>query len=298
MRKFAFIIAAFLFVITSAFSAEAGPRRIVSLSPVGTEILFALGQGNNVIGVTDFCDYPEEAKKKPKVGDYATINFEALLAMKTDLLVLSDIHMQYAPQLDKLRIKYVIIRQENVSDVYASIEATGKACGEEKLAKAITAKMRADIESVRRKVKGLSRPRVVLCVSRELSEPKINTFYAAGGKTFYSELIAMAGGTNAVEETRAQYPTVALEGLIKINPDVIIDVVGERTFYHAMENVDLDKVFNEKYLKGQWKQCFGVNAAKNDRIYILDGTVYLRPGPRMGKILTAFAKSIHPEVKW
>ena len=76
-------------------SAEASPRRIVSLTPVGTEILFALGQGDNVIGVTNYCDYPPEALKKPKIGGYAEVNFETLLSKKADLLVLQDMHLQF-----------------------------------------------------------------------------------------------------------------------------------------------------------------------------------------------------------
>ena len=82
-------------ILTIAPGAEAFPKRIVSLTPVGTEILFALGQGDNVIGVTNFCDYPPEALKKPKIGGYAEVNFETLLSKKADLLVLQDMHLQF-----------------------------------------------------------------------------------------------------------------------------------------------------------------------------------------------------------
>jgi iron complex transport system substrate-binding protein len=92
-----------LMVLLSFGYAEASPKRIISLTPVGTEILFALGQGDNIIGVTNFCDYPPEANKKPKMGDFAALNFESLMAMKTDLLLLQDMHMQFTPSWTGLR---------------------------------------------------------------------------------------------------------------------------------------------------------------------------------------------------
>ncbi|ANZ46029.1 ABC transporter substrate-binding protein [Cloacibacillus porcorum] len=281
-------------------SAEASPRRIVSLTPVGTEILFALGQGDNVIGVTNYCDYPPEALKKPKIGGYAEVNFETLLSKKADLLVLQDMHLQFKDDLKRLKIPYVVVRQESLGDIYDSIAELGKVCGAQKRAAELTAKMKADIAAVRAKVMGLPSPSVLLCVSRELSEERISVFYAAGEKTFYNELITLAGGKNALtgEKSGYPYPKISQEGLAALNPEVIIDLVGERTFYHAMEHIDLDKVFNEEYLKGQWLAGTKVRAVRGGRIAVLDGTVYLRPGPRLPEILRAFAKVIHPEVKW
>ncbi|MCK9341908.1 MAG: ABC transporter substrate-binding protein, partial [Synergistaceae bacterium] len=140
--------------------------------------------------------------------------------------------------------------------------------------------------------------KVLLCVSRELSEKQINTFYVAGNNNFYGEMIALAGGENAVTEKKISYPQVSLEGLMTINPNVIIDLVGDKTFYHSKDKIDVDTIFNEKYLKGQWQRSVKVDAVNKGRIYIMQGTVYLRPGARSGMILKAFAKAIHPEVKW
>ena len=293
-------ICAFLsiFLLLSATAAGAYPRRIVSLTPVGTEMLFALGQEKNIIGVTDFCDYPPEALKKPKIGGYASINLEGLIAMNADLLVLSDLHLQFKKDLESLKIPHVFIMQEHISDIYKSISALGRACGQEERAAEMNAKIRADIARVGQKTAKLPKKRTLLCVSRELSEEHVSVFYAAGRKTFYNELIKLAGGVNAVKETASQYPKISAEGLISINPDAIIDIVGERTYYHSLENIDLDKVFNKKYLKGQWSGSAKVKAVTKGQVYIFDGTVYLRPGPRIGSILLSFAKALHPEVKW
>ncbi len=300
MKALARLFLLFFLILTIFRDAEASPKRIVSLTPVGTEILFALGQGDRVIGVTNFCDYPPEALKKPKIGGYAEVNFETLLSKKADLLVLQDMHLQFRNDLKKLKIPYVVVRQENVEDIYRSISELGALCGAQEKAAALTARMKAEITAVEAKVKGLPAPTVLLCVSRELSEPRISVFYAAGEKTFYNELISRAGGKNALrgEKSGYPYPKIAQEGLAALDPAVIIDLVGERTFYHAMEHIDLDKVFNEKYLRGQWLAGAKVKAVRSGRISILDGTIYLRPGPRLPIILKAFAQAIHPELKW
>lgn len=295
--KFILLFLSILALILSG-SAEASPERIISLTPVGTEILFALGRGDKIIGVTDFCDYPAEAAQKPKMGDFAAVNFEAVMSMRADLLLLQDMHMQFTPQLDKLKIPYLVMKQNSIDEICGSIVRLGEVClARDKAAKLVSG-IRSDVEQVRSKVRGLHRPRVILCVSRELSEYQINSFYVASDNTFYGEMIALAGGENAVKEKRTAYPQVSLEGLMKINPNVIIDLVGEKTFYHSKDNIDVETIFNYKYLRGQWERSAKVDAVKKGQIYIMQGTVYLRPGARSGKILKAFAKAIHPEVKW
>lgn len=291
-----------LFLLISAFTAasEAAPRRIISLTPVGTEILFDLGQGDNIAGVTYFCDYPPEALKKPKIGGYSEINFETILLQNADLIVLQDMHRQFCADLDRLKIPYLIVKQESINDIYEALASLGKICGAEKKAAEITARMKREIEAIEKQVKGLPAPSVLLCVSRELTEKSISIFYAAGVRTFYNEIIERTGGRNVLkgEKSGAAYPKISQEGLFALDPEVIIDLVGERSFYHSMENVDLDKVFQKEHLTGQWMTCTSVNAVRNRRVTVLDGTVYLRPGPRLPVIMKAFAKALHPEVKW
>ena len=293
-----FLIFIIILITSLPVAVAAAPKRIVSLSPVGTEILFELGQGANIIGVTNFCDYPPEAAKKHKMVDFAAINFETVIAMKTDMLVLQDMHMQFTPQLDKLRIPYIVLKQNSIDEICDSIARLGKICGKDKKAAALVSKIRGEVANITVKVRGRAKPKVLLCVSRELSEPQINSFYAAGRNNFYGEVITLAGGENASKEKKISYPQISLEGLMQINPDVVIDLVGEKTFYHSKDNIDVNTVFNDRYLKGQWQRSAKVNAVKNGRIYIMNGTVFLRPGPRIGIMLKAFAKAIHPEVKW
>ncbi|MDO5116068.1 MAG: helical backbone metal receptor [Synergistaceae bacterium] len=291
------ILPALFFFMLLPPAAQAAPQRIVSLTPVGTEILFALGQGDSLIGVTKYCDYPPEALEKPKVGGYAEVNFETLLSRQADLLVLQDMHMQFKNELEKLKIPYLVVRQESVKDITDSIAALGRICGADEKAAELNARIDAAVERAVKRVSGLKRPAVLLCVSRELSEPQITTFYAAGTKSFYNELISLAGGKNVITDKRQSYPKISQEGMLALAPDVIIDLVGERTFYHAMDNIDLDKVFDKEYLKGQWMSGVKVPAVRGGRVSIIDGTLYLRPGPRLPEIIDAFIAAIHPEIR-
>lgn len=287
-----------LFILMSASHADASPNRIVSLSPVGTEILYMLGQERNIAAVTNFCDYPPEAKQKPKVGGFTDVSMENLIAMNADLIVLQDLHKKLALNLEKLGVPYVTIRQESVEDIYDSIVAVGKACGAEEQAERLSSEIKSQINDVAAKAASLPKRRVLLCVSRELSEPRISVFYAAGGKTFYDELITLAGGENVLKDFEAAYPRVSAEGLVALDPEAIIDLVGDSAYYHSPGNIDKETVFSEERLMGQWKSGPQVEAVRDGRVSILRGTMYLRPGPRITEILRVFAEAIHPEEQW
>ncbi|MDI9370000.1 MAG: ABC transporter substrate-binding protein [Synergistaceae bacterium] len=292
VRISALILAATLF--TSPLAAA--PNRIVSLTPVGTEILFALGQGDRIAAVTEFCDTPEEARLKPQIGGFAAFGLESLLAMETDLVVMQDIHAQFAPQFEQLGIPYVMLRQSTLEEVLASIEELGLVCDASQEASEMMGKLRREISrAAEGTTEGSERTRVLMCVSRELSEPSISAFYAAGRGTFYDELLELAGGVNAVPPGGSPYPMLSPEGLAKVDPDVIIDLVGDRGYYHSMEPVDEDLVFDTERLKRQWVDSADTRAARDGRVHVLEGTVFLRPGPEMWRILRALAEIVHPE---
>ncbi len=257
-----------------------------------------LGQEANIIGVTDFCDYPPEARRKPKVGGFTDISLEYLLSTNADLIVLQDIHKELASKLSRLNLPYVIARQGRLEDIYQSISTIGRACFKEELAKRRISEIEASVAEIAEKASRFPKKRVLLCVSREISEPRISLFYAAGGKTFYDELITLAGGQNVLKDAEAAYPRVSAEGLITLAPEVIIDLVGDSAYYHASGNIDNELVFSEERLVEQWKSAPQVEAVSEGRITILRGTVFLRPGPRIHEILKAFAAAIHPEEQW
>lgn len=293
------IIALLLLFVAFLLSSPvlAAPRRIVSLSPVGTEILYMLNQGGNVVGVTDFCDYPPEARRVPKVGGFTGISLENLISMTPDLVVLQDIHEELASKLSGLGVPYVMAKQESVEDVYRSILAVGAACSVGELAERRAADIKSSIALIAEKTASLPKRSVLLCVSREPGEPRISAFFAAGGKTFYDELIALAGGENVLKNASAAYPKISAEGLVSLDPEVVIDLAGDGAYYHSSGNIDRDALFAEERLRGQWLSGPKVRAVRGGRVSVLCGTVYLRPGPRIPEILKAFAAAIHPEAE-
>ena len=293
MKKILFV----LFILFNfAGQAFAAPHKIISLNPVGTEILFALGQGNKVAGVTTYCDYPQEAKKKPKIGDYFNgTNIESLIANGIDLVVISDLQDSLIPRLKRLGINYAVIRQANITEVYNSIRVVGKLCNVQQKADELVRGIQNNLNYIKRKTAKYPKTTAVICVSRELSEPRIHSFYAAGDKTFYSELLEIAGGKNLVKSRSTNYQRISAEGLLVLNPNVIFDIVGDKTSYHSnMGKIDPDKLFDKKNLKNQWESSTCVTASKHGNIFILDGTLYLRPGLRMAEIALVFAKKLHP----
>ena len=284
------------FLLLFAAAAAAAPARIVSLSPVGTEILFELGQGDRIAGVTEFCDYPPEAKLKPKAGGFTEVNLESLVVMSADLLVLQDLHRQeLAPKLDALGIPYYILSQESTGDICKGILELGELCGVRERAEARVAEIRSRLEAVASRLEALPRPRVLLSVSRELTLDYLETLYVAGPSgNFYNELIRMAGGVNAVEEG-PPYVKISQEGVLEIDPEVVLDLVGDQSYYHAPDAADPDKVFSSEHLMAPWLRLSDVKAVREGRVRILRGTFLLRPGPRIPQIVEAFARCIHPE---
>lgn len=295
MNKLKIILFVLMFFLLP-LTAEAAPKRIVSLTPAGTEILYALGQEKNIIANTTFCDYPPAAIKKPKVGGFASMNFEYFISSKADLVVIQDLHAQFVPQLKKLKIPYVMLHQQTINEVCDSITNLGKACDSEEKAFKLVANIQKDIKYVEDKIKKSIRPRVLLCISREFTGKKVNSFFAAGNASFYNDIITRAGGINALKKHKVTYPQISQEGMMMINPDVILELMGDVDSGHSLRK-GFHGISNET-IKQQWLNGVQVNAVKNKQVYILNGSIYLRPGPRVGEVLKGFARALHPEIKW
>ena len=202
-------------------------QRIISLSPNVTEILFALGLGDKIVGVTRFCSYPPEAKKKMKVGGYLDPNYEAIVSLKPDVVVLLSGFESIKNSLSELGIKYLEVENKTVAEIMESIDYLGKQFSVEQQAKTILAEMRSKINRIKQKTNHSTRPKVLIVVERNLGTGAIEDVYVAGKNTFYDELINMAGGINAFEDEKIAYPIVSAEGIIHLNPDFIIDLIPQ-----------------------------------------------------------------------
>lgn len=252
------------------------PARIVSLAPSITETVFALGEGDRLVGVTDYCDYPPEATRKPRVGGISTPSFEAILALRPDLVIATSEsnYGEHVERLASLGLAVYVIRPVDFETVLQSIERIGTVLGREADARARVASMRQDADAIAHAVAGAPRPRVLYVVWP-------NPLIAPGRGTLISELIQRAGGESITGAEPLLYPRLSLETVVERRPDRII--VGR----HGQERA-------EDLLRG-WEGLDSVPAARERRVYTVDGDIVHRPGPRMVEALRALARVIHPE---
>jgi len=263
-------------------------QRIISLSPNITEILFALGLGDRIIGVTRFCNYPPEAKEKMPVGGYLDPNYEAILSLNPDVVIILPEFDSIRNFLSELGIKYLTVSNKTISDILSSIDYLGKEFGIEQQAEHILTDIRSKINQIEKKTKDSIRPKILIVVERTMGTGVIEDVYVAGKNTFFDELLKMAGGINAFEDEKISYPILSAEGIIHINPDFIIELVPQ------LEQTGLSQSLLEK----DWQSLPQINAVKNNRITIMCHDYAVVPGSRFILFLEDLARTIHPEIDW
>jgi len=265
------------------------PEKIISLAPSSTEILFALGLGNRVAGVTQYCNYPPEAQEKPKIGGFSEtdidVSIEQIVAIEPDLIVATETHLsQVIPKLEQFApetaILVLLTQTESFDVVFEAINLVGKCTDTEDRAAQLVAEMKDRIKAVTDKTDNLpesDRPKVLYIVWHE-------PIFAIGGGTLGNTLIEAAGGVNIFQESIGA-PIVDLETIIDRNPDIILgsSAVG------AGADLPYQFALNEERLGI-------VNARINNRVYGVNDDLTGRPGPRIVEGLELLAKYIHPEI--
>jgi len=269
-------------------SREESYLRIVSLSPNITEILFELGLGEKIVGVTNYCTYPEAAKQIAKVGGYFDPNFEAIISLKPDLVVILPEQENVNKFLSELNIKYLIVNNKTVSDILTGIKILGDTFGEEKCAENLLLSLRTRLARIKSKTINLDKPGVLISVGRALGSGGLNDVYAAGKETYFDELINLAGAKNVVDINNIAYPLLSAEGIIHLNPEIIVDFATD----FDKQNLDEYQVIED------WKSLPDVNAVKKRRIYIRGQSYAVIPGPRFIILLEDLAQIFHPELEW
>ena len=256
------------------------PQRIVSHVPGITETLFALGLDKKIVGVSDYCDYPEAAKAKPKVGGYFTPSIEAIVALDADLVLTDGYVSELITKLDSLAIPYVVIDPKDINGVLKDIELLGNVTGSQKEAKELTSDMKKRIDAVVDAVSGASRPSVFYVFdATDTTKP-----WTAGPSSFVDALISLAGGENVAASASGPWIQFNMEQLINSNPDIILVDSSHGTA--AISSAQI------KELPG-WQE---MTAVKENRIYTIDGDLVNRTGPRIVQGLEEIANIIHPEL--
>jgi iron complex transport system substrate-binding protein len=269
-------------------SVEQGNIRIVSLAPSLTEIVFALGSGPRLVGVTRFCDFPPEARKIHKVGGLVDPNLETILSLNADLVIGMPEHAAIANRLDSFNIKTSLYRQGSIEEILNSIESIGEQIGKTPEARTLVSEFRSKIASITSRVVDTSKPNVLVAVGGHVRPGVLDSIYAAGPGTIYDEMIDLAGGINVLR-SGIEYAKLSSEGLFALNPDIIIDLIPAK----IDSTPDELKQVRIKTLTA-WNTLSRLQAVSSKRVYVFDQEFIVNPGPRTIETLELFSHAIHP----
>lgn len=258
---------------------EKQPEKIVSLAPSNTEILFALGLGDKVVGNTTYCDYPEEAKSVEKIGGFSDPSLEKIVSLEPDLLLGTSMHKKFVSDIEGLNLTLVLINSTDIAGVMEDVKMIGNITGASDAADNVVAQAQAKVDSVENALKGIA------------DSDKVQVFYlmwddpimTVGPNTLISDVITHAGGVNIAADADQDYPTYSLEVLVTKDPDAIVYTkMGSGT------GLDPETIKS----KTGWES---IAAVRNDRLYSIDDNLMSRPGPRIVDGLVETAKALYPD---
>jgi iron complex transport system substrate-binding protein len=254
-------------------------RRIVSLAPSNTEILFAMGLGDTVVGVTSLCDYPEEAQEIEKVGDLMEMNVEKVVALAPDLVLGTEGIPEVVAKLEEVGVAVLVLQPTDLESIYDTIDLVGQATGEAEAATALIGSMRDRVDAVTGRMEAVEeRPKVYY----ELDATDPAKPYTAGPGTWHDQFIRLAGGVNVAGEVDMRWVQFSTEEIISQDPDII--VLGDANWGVTADDVAQRPGWNV------------IAAVREGDIYPIDDNLISRPGPRLVEGLEALARIIHPEL--
>ena len=255
-----FFLFSFLFSLFAASYAGGPPQRIISLAPATTEMLFALGLGDSIVGVTNFCDYPEEAKKKPKVGGMSNPSLEAVVSLKPDIVVLSidGNPKEFEERLRAMKIKTYVFTAKRISELPRGIREMGLALGVREKAEALAADMEHRINKLRASKNPLLKRKVLFIIWPE-------PLMVAGPGSITDDALQILGADNIAGKTASTYPKYSIEEVIRRAPDIIVIGKGQNSMNEVSE--------------GLLRRLKSTPAARNNKVFYVSDYLY-RLGPR------------------
>lgn len=271
---------ALAFVVTDGtgrtVTLPAPPRRIVSLVPGVTEMLFAVGADDRLVGRTDFCDYPPAARGKPSVGGTVSPSLEMLVSLKPDLVIATSAgnSEETRQQLERLRLPLYLVDPHGLSDVFRTMERLGAMADRRERATELVAGLERRVRAVAARVAARPRPRVLYVV---WPEPLI----VPGRGAAVTELIALAGGASVSAQAAEGYPRYSVEAAVAGAPEVI--VLARHGAHIA------------PYARDKWERFAGLPAIRAGRLHSVDGDLFHRFGPRAVDALEILARLLHPD---
>lgn len=255
------------------------PEKIISLAPSNTEIAFALGLGERIVGITKFCNYPLATEGKKKVGGFDGPNMELIIELEPGLVLASSLHKEPVEQLVALGIPVLVIVPESLASVYAAMELIAEAAGVPEKAVEVIDGMQAELAYIQEKLADLSEEEKVRVYYEVWNDPLMSV----GTTSFIHEIITLAGGINIFADITDNFPTVSGEIIAERNPQVIL-----YPFFHGAIELTAELLSERR----GWGR---ISAIEDDRIYGVNADIFSRPGPRLIQAIREAAEFFHPE---
>jgi iron complex transport system substrate-binding protein len=274
-----------LLMLAMCAALFAQPQRIVSTGPSITEILFALGLGPKVVGVTQYCNYPPEAQKIRRIGTWMTPNLEAILEARPDLVIVQSTKIHDDARYKALSLKTLLVELDSLNHIGGSIKAIGQATGTQARAAQLAAHIEGDLAAIRKRVAAKRPPRVMFVVGR--TPGALEGIIAAGNRSYLTEVMQVAGGHNIFDDSIVPYAKVSLEEVLARKPEVIIDM-GEHPEAAAISDAQKQKEI------ALYRRYPILPAVKSNRIHIVSSDLFVHPGPRVVDLARTLEKLFHP----
>ena len=264
-------------------------KRVISMAPSLTELVFALGADSLLVGVTRYCKYPSQADSIDKIGGFLDPNYEVIVEAQPDLVLLLKEHDKPKEMFAKLDIATVTVDHQSLEGIIESFRVIGAKLGAIKTSDSLVDDINTEIDKIKRAVASLKKPTALVSIGHSPDSGAIKNLFVAGDEKFYSEMISIAGGRNALSAGDGiKFPILSAESVSKINPEVIIDIFPD------IDGSGLDTAF----VLNQWRSLLGVSAVENRRVYPFKGNYLVIPGPRFVQIIRQFAEALHPDVRF
>ena len=271
-----------LLMLTVATAAQAPPRRIVSLVPNVTEILFAIGAGPQVIAVSNYDVEPPEVRSLPTVGALVDPDTEKILSLRPDLVITYGSQSDLQAQLKRASIPFFDYRHGGLAHIMVTMRALGERTGHVEQANKVAGALQASIDAIKARVAGKPRPRTLLVFGRESGS--LRNIYASAGRGFLHDMLVVAGGEDVLSDIDKESAQVSTEMILARRPDVIIELNAAT----RLNDADLKAVVDP------WMTLSSVPAVRNKRVVILNGPGLTVPGPRVIDGIEKMARALHP----
>ena len=259
------------------------PLKIVSVVPAITEMLFSIGAGERLVGVSSFARHPVEVGSLPRVGALLDPDVEQILSLRPDLVILYDSQVDVIKQMARAGVPTFAYRHGNLDDIYQTLLRLGAATGLTAEAHLASTKIAELIASIRKTVSGRKRPRVLLVIGRDPGQ--IRNVYASGGIGFLQDAIVIAGGKNVFGHFGREAVQPTSEQLLASSPDVIVEIHAD----------GLLTIAESERQENTWSAFSSMPAVRNQRIFIIRGNALVVPGPRIANAILGLARIIHPD---